>query len=94
MSIGVLTLHLHLPGVTSLKEKRSQIKPVLARLHREFNVSTAEVDRQDMWQEAVLACALVSSDPDTTRRSLQTVLEYVERVWPDMPILDDRIELI
>jgi len=94
MSIGVLTLHLHLPGVASLKEKRGRIKPVLARLHREFNVSTAEIDRQDMWQEAVLACALVSSDPDTTRRSLQTVLDFFARNWPDMEIISDKIDLV
>lgn len=94
MSVGLLTLHLFLPGVTSLKEKRGRIKPVLARLHREFNVSTAEVDRQDMWQETVLACALVSSDPNQTRRALQGVLEYFERTWQDFNILSENIELL
>jgi len=41
--IGTLTFHLHLPGCASLKEKRSRLKPLLARLHRQFNVSTAEM---------------------------------------------------
>lgn len=93
-SIGLLTLHLQLPGCNSLKEKRSIIKPILARLHREFNVSAAEVDRHDAWREAVLACVLVSSDPTQTMRVLQQVLEYVEKNWPDAPVLDQQIELI
>jgi len=94
MSIGILTLHLFLPGCTSLKEKRSRIKPALARLHREFNVSIAEVERQDMWQEAVLACAMVSNDHDYTQSALQTVKDYLPGHWPDLEILDYHIELL
>ena len=94
MSIGLLILHLQLPGVTSLKEKRSRIKPLLARLHKEFNVSAAEIDRLDAWQETVIACTLVSNDHGYTQRALQQVLEFTERNWPDLLVLDYRIELI
>jgi uncharacterized protein len=94
MSIGILTLHLLLPGCTSLKEKRSRIKPVLARLHREFNVSTAEVGRQDMWQEAVVACAMISNDHDYTQKALQTVKDFVPGHFPDLEILEFHIELL
>ncbi len=92
--IALLTIHLQLPGVTSLKEKRSHIRPVISRLHREFNVSAAEVERLDAWQESVLACCLVSNDRAFAQQSLQTVLDFVERTWPDLPVLDHRIELI
>ena len=94
MSIGLLTLHLQLPGVSSLKEKRSRIKPLLARLHKEFNVSAAEIDRLDAWQETVIACTLVSNEAGYTQRALQQVLTFTERNWPDLPVLDHRIELI
>lgn len=94
MSLGVLTLYLLLPGCTSLKEKRGRLKPVIARLRREFNVSVAEVDRQDMWQEAVVACALVSNEQTFTQRVLQEVIAYTEKAWPDMNIMDQRIELL
>jgi hypothetical protein len=94
MRVGLLTLELHLPGCSSLKEKRSRIKPLLARLHREFNISAAEIDCQDAWQEAVIACALVNNDPAQIERSLQKVADWVEYSWPDMDIMDDRIELI
>jgi hypothetical protein len=94
MSLGLLTLNILLPGCTSLKEKRSRLKPLLARLHREFNVSTAELDYQDAWQQAVIGCALVSNDPDHTRRSLQKVARWVEENWPDVTLLDERFESI
>ena len=60
--LAILTIHLHLPACASLKEKRGRLKPLISRLHREFNVSVAEMDLQDKWQEAVIACAMVNSD--------------------------------
>ena len=45
--IGILTLHLQLPGCASLKEKRGRLKPLLARLHRKFNIPAAEMDLRD-----------------------------------------------
>jgi uncharacterized protein len=92
--VGILTIHLHLPGCASLKEKRGRLKPLLNRLHREFNVSVAEMDRQDMWQEAVIACALVNSDAAQVQRSLQTVANWVKGNWPDGDVIDEKIELI
>jgi hypothetical protein len=92
--IGVLTLELQIPGCTSLKEKRSRLKPLLSRLHRQFNISTAEVDHQDAWQSAVIACATVSNDPAHNQRLLQQVVHWMEDNWPDIEIMDDKIEII
>jgi uncharacterized protein YlxP (DUF503 family) len=92
--IGTLTIHLHLPGCASLKEKRGRIKPLIARLHREFNISVAEMDLQDRWQEAVIACALVNSDAAHVQRSLQAVAKWVEANWPDGMVVEVRSELI
>lgn len=92
MALGLLTIQIQIPGCRSLKEKRSRLKPLLARLHREFNVSTAEVGLQDIWDEAAIACALVSSDAAQTQRSLQTVLRWLEANWPDVSVVDDHIE--
>jgi uncharacterized protein YlxP (DUF503 family) len=94
MSLGMLTLHLHIPGCTSLKEKRSRLKPLLARLHREFNISVAEVGRQDSWQQAVVACALVGNDLDHVQRSLQKIVDWVETFWPDVEVSDEELELV
>lgn len=94
MSLGVLTLHFHIPGCGSLKEKRSRLKPLLARLHKEFNASAAEIDHQDVWQDAVIAIAVVSNDRKHTERVLQKVATWVDTSWPDMDVVSEQIELI
>lgn len=93
MSLGLLILQIQLPGCSSLKEKRSRLKPLLSRLHREFNISAAEIGSQDAWQDAVLGCALVSNDPGFTQRALLEVRHWLERNWPDVIIIEDRMEL-
>jgi len=94
MRIGVLTLEIHLPACGSLKEKRRRLKPLLARLHREFNVSAAEIDHQDVWQNAVIACALVSNDGRHLQQALGKVAQWVEGHWPDVDLTDEQIELL
>jgi uncharacterized protein YlxP (DUF503 family) len=94
MSLGLLSILIQLPGCTSLKEKRHRLKPLLARLHREFNISIAEVDRQDIWIEAQLAIAMVSNDPNHTRRVLQKIVTWLEVNWPDVLVVENKIELI
>ena len=92
--VGVLTIRLHLPACSSLKEKRGRLKPLLARLQREFNVSVAEMDLQDKWQEAVIACAMVNSNSAHIHRSLQTIVKWVEGNWPDGMVVEEKVEVI
>lgn len=94
MALGVLTIQINIPGCKSLKDKRSRLKPLLARLHREFNISVAEIDHHDVWQSAVISCALVSNSTGYTQRALQNVLDWVENCWPDVTVIDDQIEII
>jgi hypothetical protein len=94
MRIGLLTLHLRIPGCASLKEKRSQIKPLVARLHREFNISVAEIDYQDKWQTAKIGCTLLSNDSKHTERTLRKVSAWVEKHHPHLFIVEEKIELI
>ena len=91
--IGFLTFHVYIPGCASLKEKRSRLKPLLSRLQREFNLSAAEVDLQDVWQSSVVQCALVGNDAVHVNRSLQHVVHWIETEWLDLEVEDDRIEL-
>ena len=94
MSLGVLTLKILLPGCTSLKEKRGRLRPLLARLHREFNLSVAEIESLDSWQEAGIACAMISNDERHTQRSLQKVVSWIEVNRPDIQLIDERIEIL
>ena len=92
--IAQLTLHLHLPRCASLKEKRSRLKPLIHRLHREFNLSAAEMDLQDKWQHAVITCAMVGNDAAFLQSALETVRRWTESHWTDGDVLDTEIELL
>ncbi len=94
MAIGLLLITIHLPGCHSLKEKRSRLKPLLNRLHREFNISVAEMDHQDVWQSASIGCALVSNDRAHTQQALERIPRWIEHNWPDVTLIDDRLEII
>jgi uncharacterized protein YlxP (DUF503 family) len=91
--IATLTIHLHLPACASLKEKRGRIKPLIARLHREFNVSVAEMGLQDQWQEAVIVCAMVGNERGHLESALQTVAKWVEGNWPDGDVIEQKVEV-
>ena len=94
MVIGLLTLVIEIPGCSSLKEKRGHLKPFLAYLHHEFNLSAAEVDHQDMWNQTVIACVIVSNDGQHNQRVLQQAIQSVEIHFPDLIIQQHRIERV
>ena len=60
MAVALLTIELYLPLNDSLKGKRSILKPLIARLRREFNVAVCEADQQDAGTRATLEEACVS----------------------------------
>jgi hypothetical protein len=75
MIIAAITWDLHLPAAQSLKEKRSVLKSIKARLHNEFNVSVAETAHHDTWQRCELTACLVAGD----RRHADSVLATIDR---------------
>jgi uncharacterized protein YlxP (DUF503 family) len=94
MHIALCTIELRLPGNGSLKGKRSVIKSIVTRIGREYNVSIAEVDAQDLWQQAVLGVACVSSSNSYAHRQLERVVQWIETRRPDVVLLDYRIEFL
>ena len=95
MIVGACCLRLHLPGCASLKTKRSLLKPLLARLHREFNVATAETGLQDVWQSAEISVVTVgpSGDPGHVQSQLEKIVAWVEHNRPEVEVVDSQIEL-
>lgn len=92
MAVSLLSIHLSIPGCRSLKEKRGYLKPVLARLHREFNLAAAEIDLHDKHSESLIQCAALSTSSRELQSFLQKVVDYTERSWPELEILDFKIE--
>lgn len=92
--IGVSTIELHLPGVHSLKEKRSIIKSMTVRLHNTFNVSAAEVDYQDKWQSAVIAIAVVGNSTIYVGQVIHNAINWIESRYPDVQITRQDTEIL
>lgn len=91
MHVAALSVELRLPGCTSLKEKRGRLKPLLAALHREFNISAAEVDHNDSHTRARVACAVVANDGVHVQRVLSAILPWIEKNRPDLQVVDHEI---
>jgi hypothetical protein len=94
MIIGALTLTLHLYGVHSLKEKRSVIKSLIARMRNRFNIGVAEVAEQDVHVRAVIGVVCVSGTADYVRGQLDAIVRWVEEERPDVPLIDYDIEIL
>ena len=92
--IATLSIHVRLPACTSLKEKRGRIKPLISRLHREFNVSVAEMDLQDKWDETVIVCAMVGNNHAFLMSALENVARWVEGNWSNGDVWDTKIEIV
>lgn len=94
MAIGLLTLELYLPLNDSLKGKRSILKPLIARLRHDYNISVCEADAQDTLTRAVLEIVCVSGNSALANRQLQNVANRVERWRMDAQLIDYYIEMV
>jgi hypothetical protein len=94
MVVGLCQIELHLPDSRSLKDKRSVIHSLIARLHNEFNISCAEIDHLDAWHSAGLGLAVVSNEVAHAQKVLSAALRWIEVNRPDLLIIDHSIEII
>jgi len=77
MIVGVLTAHLSMQGVTSLKGKRSIVKSLIGRLKSRFNISISEVDHQDNKTSAVIGISIVSNDTHFIDQQFDTIINFM-----------------
>ncbi len=74
MVIGVLQFELVIPGSQSLKDKRRVVRSFKDRVHREHQVSIAEVGSLDHPRLALLGAAVVSGDAAHANSVLDKVI--------------------
>jgi len=84
MVIGTLRLDLLLGDVSSLKQKRSVVRPVVAELRRVFAVAAAETGDQELYRRAEIGVTCVSADFAHCRE----VLDACERAVAERPELE------
>lgn len=80
MPVGVLTLEIQLPYAHSLKEKRVVLQKMRDRLRSRFNVAVAELDHQDVWQQATLGVVSISSSQKLLESVFRQVLAEAEKI--------------
>lgn len=76
MHVGIVRIELHIPGSSSLKEKRSVVQGLKERIRHRVHAAVAEVDHQDLWQRAALGVVVVSGE----RRQVDELLQAVRNL--------------
>ncbi len=94
MVIGACKITLAIPMATSLKDKRTVVKGLLARVQQQFGISAAEVDDNDVINHAVLGFAVVSNSAAIANSVLDKVVDFIEQHQGSAELLDDDIEII
>ena len=77
MLVGLLTIHIHLQGIDSLKGKRKIVKSFIERLRSRFNASVSEVAAQDSKQLAVAGIAVVSNSGSHLDEQLDKITNFI-----------------
>jgi uncharacterized protein YlxP (DUF503 family) len=93
MVVGIVKLELWIPHSRSLKAKRSVVKKVLERTRARFNVTVAEVDKQDVHSRAVIGCAMVGSDQRYVNGAVDKILDFIEGLAV-AEVLSETVEFI
>lgn len=84
MYVGALECDLLLGDVSSLKQKRSVVRPIVAELRRRFAVAAAESDHLDLHRRAAIGISVVAADVEHCR----DVLDECERLVAGRPEID------
>jgi len=93
MILGILQVELMIDGSQSLKDKRRIVSSLKDRLHREHQVSVAEVGTQDDHKRATLGIALAASSVPSCQSILDHVLAKL-RDARDCVMTDHQLEIL
>lgn len=92
--VGLCTLELEIAESLSLKDKRSILKPLLARLRHEHQLAAAEIDLLDDPQAAVIAFAGLSNSSRHLDMMLSEARRWIERTYPQVEIISEQAEIL
>jgi uncharacterized protein YlxP (DUF503 family) len=80
MTVGLLTLELHIPDAQSLKDKRQIVRSLKDKLRGKFNVAVSELEYHDTWQRSVVGVVTLSNEEQHVEESLQKILAEADRI--------------
>jgi uncharacterized protein len=79
MVVGTLEVRFLVRAARSLKDKRRVLLSLKDRIRDEFEVSCAEVEKQDSIKEGVLGVAICGTDAQILEPVLQRIVGFVRR---------------
>ncbi len=93
MVIGACTVYMTAEWVFSLKDKRMIVKSIIEKARHKFNISIAEVDRQDFHKNIVIGFACVTNESSHANSIIENVIKFIENIT-DAVIDDIDIEIL
>jgi len=93
MIIGVCSIKIHIPGSSSLKDKRRVLASIKDRIRQKFNASVAEVDAEDVWQSATLGVACVSGDKNRLAETMANIMSLVKN-GAEYIVIDSQLDFL
>ena len=94
MYVGALTMDVLLGDVRSLKQKRSEVRPLIAEVHRKFpGLAVAETGHIDLYRRTEIGVAVVSSTASHASE-VATACERLVAARPDIELLSARFRLM
>jgi len=94
MAIGLLFIEMGIPFSYSLKAKRSAIKPLIHRLHKEFNISACEFAHQDKEDLTMIGCSMISNSKVFIEQEYARIILFLTRSFSDLEINNFSTEYI
>ncbi|MFU0790991.1 DUF503 domain-containing protein [Cerasibacillus sp. JNUCC 74] len=62
----------------SLKQKRSVLKRLIAKLKKDFNIAVTELDYHDLWQRTKLGIVTISTEQVHAEQVIQGVMDVID----------------
>lgn len=94
MIVGTARITLYLPENYSLKDKRQDLKSILARVINQFHIAAAEVADHENWQRATIGVACVSSEARHANEILSKVVNFIDNNLQQGGLEDYEIEIL
>lgn len=93
MLIGVCRVTISIPESFSLKEKRKVKRSIVDRVRAKFNVSIAEVESQEIWNELVLGISMVSTESKHIYEVMSEIIKLIEE-QKEAELIDYEIDIL
>jgi uncharacterized protein YlxP (DUF503 family) len=94
VKIAILLLTFHIPNSNSLKAKRQVSQSIIARLRGRFNVSIAELGKENSWQILILGLTTISNNGLRAAKVLDSALIFVQSMALDAELVQVEREIV